>query len=75
MKKMFWSWTLLLILAGGVLYVIAMANLDNDGVGGAYIILSLAVTSIGAYLYARIKDKREGRRFLRVKKKNFNDIH
>jgi len=69
MKKVFWSWTLLLILAGGVLYVIAMANLDNDGVGDAYFILSFVVASIGAYLYARIKDKREGRRFLRVKKR------
>ena len=69
MKKIFWSWTLLLVLAGGVLYMIGMGNIDTE-ISGPFLVASIVVTLTGTLLYARIKDKREGKRFLRIKRKS-----
>jgi hypothetical protein len=69
MKDIIWSWPLLLVFAGGALLMMVIGNVDDGKTGDAYFIAGLVTTSVGTFLYSRIKAKREGKRYLRVKRK------
>ena len=69
MKNIIWSWHLLLVLAGGILFMVGMGNIGNENVALLYVLAAAVVGSTGAILYARMKDKRDGKRFIIYKRR------
>ena len=69
MKKIIRAWPLLIFIPGAVLFVFANYYMEYLTTYLILFLASLLIVSIGVLIYARNKDKREGKRYLIVKRK------
>ena len=70
MRKIIWSWPLLIVIAAGCLFIYGgyvFAKFGDEA--PVYYIISFVLACIGVFLYSRGREKKEGPRKLIVRKK------